>query len=187
MARRLVDEATTIEGLTGLFRDGGFEGTSLADIAAATGMQKSSLYHRFPGGKAQMAADVIAAVGQQFAGDVLAPLATDQPLDDRIRAVGLRLRAFYEEGARSCLLDVLSIGTPGPDAAAGLATAAAGWIGAFAALAGEAGADADHATIRAQDAIGAIEGALVLARATGDRRPVDRAIDRLAETLLGTH
>jgi TetR/AcrR family transcriptional repressor of lmrAB and yxaGH operons len=184
MAVRRVDEATMIEGLTALFRAGGFEGTSLADIAVATGLQKSSLYHRFPGGKAQMAADVATAVAGRFAGEVLAPLTGDEPPEARIRSVGDRLRAFYADGERSCLLDVLSIGMPGPAAAAGLAAAAAGWTAAFAAVAREAGADAETATARAQDAIGAIEGALVLARATGDRRPFDRAIERLAATLL---
>jgi hypothetical protein len=55
----------------------------------------------------------------------------------------------------------------------------------FASLAREAGADEEAARARAQDAIAAIEGALVVSRVTGDRSAFTRAIDGLAERLLG--
>jgi hypothetical protein len=40
--------------------------------------------------------------------------------------------------------------------------------------------------MRAQDAIAAIEGGLVLARATGDVGAFMRAVERLPETLVGS-
>lgn len=184
MAPRLVTDSELIERLTDLFRRAGFDGASLGDIAEATGLQKSSLYHRFPGGKQQMAAEVAAAVGEHFATSTLAPLGTDEPLEERLRAVGRNLDAFYESGARNCLLDMLSIGEPGPDASAKLAAAASAWIGAFAAVAREAGADTPTSIARAQDAVAGIEGSLVLARLTGDKRPFSRAIERLGDVLI---
>jgi AcrR family transcriptional regulator len=186
VAPRLVTDSQLIERLTDLFGRAGFDGASIGDIAAATGLQKSSLYHRFPGGKQQMAAEVAAAVGDQFATSILVPLDTDEPLEERIRTVGRNLDAFYDSGARYCLLDMLSVGEPGPDARANLAAAAAGWIGAFTAVAREAGADTATAIARAQDAVASIEGALVVARVTGDQRPFSRAIERLGDTLLAT-
>jgi TetR/AcrR family transcriptional repressor of lmrAB and yxaGH operons len=186
MAPRLVTDAELTERLTDLFRRTGFDGASLGGIAAATGLQKSSLYHRFPGGKQQMAAEVAGAMGERFANVVLAPLRGAQPLEERVRGVGRNLEAFYERGARNCLLDMLTIGEPGADASANLAAAAQAWIAAFAAVAREAGADRSTSIARAQDAIAAIEGSLVLARVTGDKRPFTRAVARLGDTLLGS-
>lgn len=185
MPPRLVSDTELVDRLTDLFRSEGFEASSLNEIAKATGLQKSSLYHRFPDGKEQMAADVAAAVITRFATEILAPLATDAPAEERIRAVGRNLDAFYEGGDRRCLLDVLSIGHPGPAAATALAEAGNGWVGAFASVARGAGARPKVALARAQDAIAGIEGALVLARVTGDKAPFARAIDRLPDLLLG--
>ncbi len=186
VAPRLVSDSQLIERLTDLFRRAGFDGVSLRAIAEATGLQQSSLYHRFPGGKQQMAAEVAAAVGERFATSILAPLSSDEPVESRIRAVGRNLEAFYDGGTRSCLLDMLSVGEPGADATAKLAAAAAAWIAAFAAIAREAGADKPTAIARAQDAVAAIEGALVVSRVTGDRRPFRRSIQQLDAILTGS-
>jgi len=185
MAPRLVTDIQLVDRLTGLFRQVGYDGASLGAIAAATGLQKSSLYHRFPGGKQQMAAEASASVIQEFAGSVLAPVGSEAPLHERVTAIAANLDGFYDGGARYCLLDMLSVGDPGVDAASNLAAAAMAWISVFATLAREAGADEATARARAQDAIAAIEGALVVSRVTGDRSAFTRAIDGLAERLLG--
>ena len=185
MPPRLVSDTELVDRLTDLFRNEGFEASSLNEIARATGLQKSSLYHRFPGGKEQMAADVAAAVTERFATEILAPLVGDGPLEARIREVGRNLDAFYEGGERRCLLDVLSVGHPGRAASSALADAGNGWVAVFATVARDAGADETTALARAQDAVAGIEGALVLARVTGDKAAFARAIDRLPDLLLG--
>ncbi len=184
---RLVTDAQLFDRLTDVFRSAGFEGASLSDLAIATGLQKSSLYHRFPGGKAQMAAEVAERLGKRDVEQALAPLFADGPIEARLRRVGRSLTAFYEGGAKSCLLDTMSIGAAGPDARRALAAAANRWIQGFARVAAESGADEAEAQIRAQDAIAAIEGALVLARVTKNTGPFARAIQQLPAVLLGTH
>jgi AcrR family transcriptional regulator len=185
MAPRLVSDTELIGRLTGLFRRVGFDGASIGAIAEATGLQKSSLYHRFPGGKQQMAAEAAAAVGDEFATSVLAPPASDATVTERIAALAANLDRFYDGGKQYCLLDMLTVGDPGPDATSKLASAAEAWIGVFASLAREAGADEAAAVARAQDAVAAIEGGLVVARVTGDRGAFGRAIDALPERLTG--
>ena len=56
-----IDDGELIARLSGVFRDVGYEGATLSALAAATGLQKASLYHRYPGGKQQMADEVLAA------------------------------------------------------------------------------------------------------------------------------
>ena len=46
-----------------VFRESGYDGTSISRITEKTGLGKGSLYHFFPGGKAEMAAAVLADAG----------------------------------------------------------------------------------------------------------------------------
>ena len=52
--------------------------TSTPAITAGTGLGKGSLYHLFPGGKAEMAAAVLAEIDAWFEAAVFAPL-RDRP------------------------------------------------------------------------------------------------------------
>ena len=67
MPPRIVSEDQLLDSLVGVFGDRGYDAASLSDIASATGLQKSSLYHRFPGGKQQMATEVADRIGSVFA------------------------------------------------------------------------------------------------------------------------
>ena len=183
VAPRIVSEEDVLAGLTELFRGCGYEAATLTEIATATGLQKSSLYHRFPGGKKQMAAEVATGVGERFAKDILAPLGEHGALNERVREVGRRLTEFYANGHRACLLDALSFGEPGSAASDALKVAANAWTDAFASVSRAAGHRPAEALTLAQDAIAAIEGALVIARVTGDDRCFRRAIKRLPASL----
>ena len=183
MPGRSVDDERLAERLLDVFREVGFEGASLSRISEATGLGRSSLYHHFPRGKEQMAERVAERVAERFAGEVLAAAGVEEPLVDRIEAIAEALDGFYEGGRRSCVLDTLTVGTPGEATSGCLRAAARAWIGVFASLAGEAGVPARLARERAEDAVCAIEGALVVARATGDTGPFRRALATLGERL----
>ena len=182
---KITDE-DLLERLRRVFQDHGFEGASLSRISEATGLEKASLYHRFPGGKDQMAEAVLAHVGRWFVENLLAPLRETGPVAARIRETGRRIQAFYEDGRRSCVLDTLSLrdGSPALHEAVGRTYAA--WRDSFAAAAREAGLPAGLARRRAEEAIMSIHGALVLARATGDTKPFARALARLPDLLTSS-
>ena len=90
------------------FRAYGFDGASLAKISDSTGLIKASLYWRFPSGKEAMAEAALEAVGEHFAGYVLKPVDEPGPLHERISLVAERLREFYGDGKKECLLDTLT-------------------------------------------------------------------------------
>lgn len=182
----MVSDGELLERLTAVFRRHGYDGASLSVISDATGLQRSSLYHRFPGGKEEMAAEAARALGGHFGGQVLAPLGGDEPVGVRLAAVSGALLRFYDGGGAGCLLDVLTIGSPGPATTNALAEVTRAWIAAFAGAARQAGFAPADARRRAEDAIAAIEGGLVLARVTGDRKAFRRALQRLGPTLTGT-
>ena len=173
---------TVVERLIETFRNCGFEGASLSKISESTGLVKASLYHHFPGGKEEMAGAVLRAVAGQFTSDVLAPLGEPGDPSARVHKVAQRLKRFYDGGSRPCLLNSLSLGTAGPVRET-VKQVMDAWLDAFTAVAKESGAPAAEARRRAEDAIAAIEGSLLVARLRGDKRPFQRALDSLARRL----
>lgn len=170
MALPSINDADLAENVLELFRQQGYEGTTLSDLAAASGLEKASLYYRFPGGKKDMALAAAAYVGQWFAENIFAPLNEPGPPADRIRKVVRKLRVFYGDGAKPCVLDSLSLRGGPPELAAALSDAYKAWLDAFAAIARESGLSRRLADDRARQALIQIEGSLVLSRVTGNHK-----------------
>lgn len=171
--------------ITDLFRNQGYDGTSLSRIMKATGLVKASLYHRFSGGKEEMAATVMDRVVGEFASNLLAPLNESGDPAERLRETGERLRKFYGSGKKSCLLDTLTLNRETPFVKARAKAALEFWIDSFARFAAESsGLSPVLAIERAQDAVSALEGGLVIARVSGNRAPFMRAIESLPERLM---
>jgi len=169
--------------LANTFQAYGYEGTSLAKISEATGLIKASLYYRFPGGKEEMAEAALAAVDRRFAEYILLPLEEPGEPAVRLRKVSRRLRAFYADGRRACLLNTLTLAGSPPPVLAHARQTLEFWVGKFAQVAAECGAGPEAARVAAQDAVGALEGALVLSRVTGSTAPFRRTIRSLDERL----
>jgi TetR/AcrR family transcriptional repressor of lmrAB and yxaGH operons len=179
-----IENEKLLEQLTRVFQQYGYEGASLSRISEATGLERASLYHRFPGGKDQMAEAVLEHVAGTFE-EVLSPLYESGSLAARIRESGRRLQEFYEDGSVSCVLDTLSLRAGSRALHEAIGRAYSAWREAFAAAAREAGFPSVSARRRAEEAIMSIHGALVLARATGDKSPFRRVIARLPDLLTG--
>ncbi len=180
-----IDEDTLIARLARVFSDTGFEGATLSQLSAATGLQRASLYHRFPGGKTQMAEEVLQAAADWMGEHVIGPLRSDLPPADRIAAITGPLETFYDGGRKACLLNMLSsprIET-GPFSAQ-IAAMLAELIAALTETARAAGADPATARLRAERAVMLLQGSLVLARGTGSTEPFRRFLATLAEELL---
>ena len=183
MARSRVNDAALAEKALELFRQQGYEGTSLNDLAAASGLEKASLYYRFPGGKKDMALAAAAHVGQWFEANIFAPLNEPGPPADRIKTVARKLRIFYGDGAKPCVLDSLSLRGGPPELAAALSGAYKSWLAAFAAIARESGLSRRLAEDRARQALIQIEGSLVLSRVTGNRKIFLEMLSKLHDLL----
>jgi TetR/AcrR family transcriptional repressor of lmrAB and yxaGH operons len=170
--------------LAEVFRTAGYEGASLGALAQAAGLRKASLYHRFPGGKAQMAEAVLDRVRRLF--DVLLePMRTHPDPRSGIVASAGRIGEFYGNGLLSCALDTLPL-SGAPDSVRQKAAAVAeSWITAMADAARRAGRPAGQARAAAEDAFASIEGGLVYGRLFADGAPFQRALAALPGQLLG--
>jgi AcrR family transcriptional regulator len=180
-----VEPDDLIDRLTDVFRTVGYDGATLRKLSQATGLQRASLYHRFPGGKQEMAEVVLAHAGAWLDTHVLAPLSGSGTPHARLQKMAEALDRFYVQGGKSCLLDSLSFGEGSALFHAHIRTAFAHWIEALAALVVEStGCPTAEAHRRAEDAVLRIQGALVLARGTGKTQPFQRVLQQLPSLLL---
>jgi len=181
----VLSEQQIVATLTDVFRTHGYEGASLKIIAKATGLARASLYHRFPGGKAEMAEAVMNRAQAWLESEALAPLREEfLPPRDRIRAMAVHLDAFYQSGKKSCLLDALSIGEPGSPLLRLTKGALDLWTRELAVAVAAAGFSQAEARDRAERAVILIQGALVVARVREDPAPFRQILAEMPEQLL---
>ena len=176
-AKEITDDAL-LDGLVRVFQAYGYEGASVKLLAEATGLGRASLYHRFPGGKEEMALAALGRVDAVFGGYVLAPLGEAGEPAARVRRMSDRMLEFYDMGRKSCLLDTLSMG--GEEALQrSIKDSFAALHEALGRIAHEAGASPAAARKRAERAVIELQGALVWARASGDTEPFERVMKSL--------
>ena len=183
MAYRTVTDDDLLDRALDLFRTYGFEGVSLSQLSEAIGLEKASLYHRYPCGKDQIVLAVVARVARWFGEHVFAPLKTAASPRARVAVVAEQLRVFYSDGTKPCITDVLSISGGSDELRTTLRIALQAWLKAFAEIAKESGLSARLSRLRAEEAIVRIEGSLVVARVLGDSQPFQRVIKFLPDML----
>jgi TetR/AcrR family transcriptional repressor of lmrAB and yxaGH operons len=180
-----VDDNQLLDRLTEVFRLYGYDGASLSLISEVTRLQRASLYHRFPGGKEEMALAVLSKVDHWFVTHILAPLSEPGDPAKRVRKMAQRLDKFYNCGRHSCLLDTLSLSDATKAIQQHTQRSFNAWLDALTAIARESEVKTTMARRRAADALVQIQGALVFSRTTGDARPFKRVLAGLPTLLTG--
>jgi AcrR family transcriptional regulator len=180
----VISKFEVVERLTEAFRRHGYDGASLARLSEVTGLGRSSLYHHFPGGKAEMARAVMDYADDWLQKAVVDVLQGPGTPHERLNLMLHNLDEFYLSGRSSCLLGIMTIGDGRDVVSSHVRHALERWIDALARLLEEAGADALKAQGRAEDAIMRLQGAIVLARGLDDPRPFRRLIDRFGEEIF---
>jgi AcrR family transcriptional regulator len=182
--RTVAERADVLPVLGEVFREHGFEGASLAIIGERTGLGKGSLYHFFPGGKEDMAEAVLAEIDGWFKTHIFQPL-LEEP--DAARAIARTLKAvedYFRAGRRVCLVGALALNDSRDLFGRRIKGYFAAWNDALAAALARAGHDRKSARALAEDALAAIQGGLVLARAMNDPALFQRAVTRTKARLL---
>jgi AcrR family transcriptional regulator len=183
MAHKTISDEDLLEKALRLFRASGFEGVSVNDLATATGLEKASLYHRFPGGKEEIALAVLGRVSDWFEQNVFRLLRTQTSPRKRVHIVSDKLKEFYGDGTLSCVTDVLSLPNGSRHIAEKLRIAMQAWLKSFTEIAEESGMSAEEARSRAEEAVMKIQGSLVLSRVLGNAVPFQQVIKGLPDLL----
>jgi TetR/AcrR family transcriptional regulator, lmrAB and yxaGH operons repressor len=187
-----MSKQTYVPTLLKLFRQFGYEGVTLSKISQETGLGKASLYHHFPGGKAEMADAALAQVNQWLETSILQILADAASLGKNPKAMPIDLfqsmceevNHFFKGGQNSCLWAVLVLEQSSDNLFhPQISRAFAQWVEAIANVLITAGLDETLAKQRGEDAIIAIQGALILSHGLNDFAPFQRVLQKLPQQL----
>lgn len=167
-----------------VFRLHGYEGASLSQLTEATGLGKGSLYNFFPGGKEQMAVEVIAEIDGWFERNVFAPLRDSDDPSGGLRTMFDATEQYFHSGRRVCLVGMLALGSSRDLFAKQVHGYFERWRSALASALRRAGSEQTEAGRAAEAIVLEIQGALVLARAVNDPGVFTRALKRLRQRHL---
>jgi TetR/AcrR family transcriptional regulator, lmrAB and yxaGH operons repressor len=167
-----------------VFRQYGYEGTSLSMLSKAAGLGKASLYHYFPQGKQGMANAVVDYMASSFEERVLRTLRTAGTPESKICLMCQALDDYYAHGNNNCFLAILSWGEADKLFHEQVKQRLEIWIDTLTRVLVEAGIEPQLAHERSQDAIVAIQGALVLVRILDEPAIFTRILNNMPKKLL---
>ena len=169
-----------------VFRQHGYEGTSLTMLSRATGLGKASLYHYFPKGKQGMANAVMEYIASSFKEEVLQPLENTNPPQEKIVNMCRALTDFYANGTNNCFLAIMSVGEADSLFHNQVKHRLEIWINAITEILIAAGIEPQNAKERSQNAIAEIQGALILVRILDEPKIFIRILEKLPKKLIQT-
>jgi AcrR family transcriptional regulator len=177
--RTIYEKSDVIPLLAEIFRELGYEGTSFGTITERTGISKGSLYHFFPGGKDEMAAEVLAAIEHWFIEQVYEPLERGDPAQ-AIERMWTSVDDYFRSGRRVCLVGAFALDATRDRFAAAIRDYFERWLRALANCLKRAGVSPPEAKRLAEEIVLGIQGALVLTRALDDNVVFNRTLKRLS-------
>lgn len=184
MPAQILSKDEVLDRLLDAFRDKGYEGASLSELSEATGLNKSSLYHHFPGGKEEMAIEVLAHLDHQLAAGLYEPLKSAKTPAKKLAIMLDGIDAFYDGGRKACLLERMCTSAGRAQFRKPLRRAFSAWMEAVEAICVEAGLPKTAARARAEDFVVRIEGALVVCAGQDDVGVFARTIKELRTSVL---
>ncbi len=188
MPAAIITREEALARLAECFRMLGYDGASLSALTDASGLGKGSLYNYFPGGKEQMAAEVLAHIDAWFEAEVYAPLRQTKNPRAAIAAMFQATEDYFHGGGRVCLVGAFALDATRDRFAAAVHDYFARWITALAKALKRGGAAEPRQ--RAEGIVAGIQGALTLARALDEpalfrrqlhemRKQIDQALPAL--------
>jgi len=184
-ARRRDGRRRLLEGALALLAERGYAAMELRDVAVRGDAPRGSIYHHFPGGKSQLAAEAATLEGERVRQTIERSLA-ERGLRETLLMFGeiFRRRAADHPDRIGCPVAAAALARPeDPALAAAAAAAFRSWEEAIATALRAEGVAAKQAAPFAALVVSTIEGALVRARAAGDHAPLDDAVAGLAQAL----
>jgi TetR/AcrR family transcriptional regulator, lmrAB and yxaGH operons repressor len=185
MPAPLMSKDEVVDRLFAVFREQGYDGATLAQLSRGSGLGKSSLYHYFPGGKDDMAAAVLGRAGDWLRANLAATAEGPGTPRERLGRMLKALDAVYAGGKNACVIGNLVTGSARRRFQRGLRDTFMLWVGALERLAADSGVPPRIARSRAEDAVAAVQGAIILSGALADPTPFRRALRAIPDALLG--
>lgn len=166
-----------LDKLTAVIASSGYDGSSLADFSAATGLSKASLYHFFPGGKRDIAQQCLIRSGMKLQKWVIAPLQGRAVAAARLNTSLDGVARYYGGERPSCLMNILSLTENAADFLPGIQAGLKAWQDALKLTFLALGNSDKESGQEALSFLRQIQGALVLCQVDQSRDPLERVLD----------
>ncbi|WP_421859875.1 TetR/AcrR family transcriptional regulator [Oceanicaulis sp.] len=170
-----------------LFQEKGFAATGLSEILDRAQMPKGSLYHHFPGGKAELGVAAMESAGQVLHQTLTARQESQGTSAEAIRAFAQDLAGWLESSAytRGCPIATVALeqANGAPELVAAIRSAFDRVIQGLAEQLVAEGQTRERARQLATLCLSTLEGALILARSQHSSDPVRMAGEELARLL----
>jgi AcrR family transcriptional regulator len=176
-----------LNGARQLLAERGYAGMELRDVAERGKAPRGSIYHHFPGGKRQLAAEAAEFEGTEIRENIERALA-ERGVRETLGLLGemFRRRVANHPERIGCPIAAVALARREDPALAATATSVfQSWERPIAAALEDEGVDAARAATFAGLAVSTVEGALLRARAAGSQEPLDSAIEGLGQALDG--
>jgi len=168
-----------------LMRERGVEATSFTEVLARSSAPRGSIYHHFPGGKAELVVEATRYAGDYIAASMIAAHERGDP-EAALRGFGAWWHRVLSESGFEAGCPVVAATLEGerlPAARDAAADAFRAWESIFAAALERSGAEPDRARSLGTLMIAALEGAIILARAERSMAPLSRVVEELIATV----
>lgn len=184
MSRTVAERKDVVAMLAETFREHGYDGTSLSLITEKTGLGKGSLYHFFPGGKEEMAEAVLGDIAAWFRTHIFDALRSTENPEQALDQMFAGVDGYFRQGRRLCLMGVIAASGAHDRFARDLNGYFSDWRTDLAATLERAGTPNADCAALAEEIIGGIQGALILARSLDDPGAFGRVLARLKTRCL---
>jgi TetR/AcrR family transcriptional repressor of lmrAB and yxaGH operons len=174
-----------LAGARHLLAEKGYAGMELRDVADRGEAPRGSIYHHFPGGKRQLAAEAAALEGREIRTMIKGSLAERGVRGTLALFGGIFRRRVADHPERiGCPVAAAALARPEDPALAAAATEAfQSWEEPIAEALTQEGVAPSQAADFAGLVVSTIEGALLRARAAGSQAPLDSAVAGLEQAL----
>ncbi|MCL7425358.1 TetR/AcrR family transcriptional regulator [Streptomyces sp. YS415] len=170
-----------------LLREYGASATSIDRVLAHSGAPRGSVYHHFPGGRAQLIDEAVELAGDFIAGLIHAAMQTDDPLEAVDAFFVLwRDRLLESDFRAGCPIAAVAVETndDAPQLARSAAAVFARWQEALAALFVRHGLTEERSRRLGAFVIAAVEGAVIMCRAERNTAPIEAAAAEIHDLLI---
>ena len=178
MPRSTLVRKEIVGHLCDVFRSHGYEGTTMAVLSQATGLQKSSLYPHFPGGKNEMLETAVLATIVELERRVFRFLDTNDAAAKRIAQVLGGFETYTNGGRRSCLLAVIAQSSVAENFKSRIGAQFSAWITRLSTTLVEFGHGPKRADTLALETLETLYGSLVVGRLLGAFEIFDLSLER---------
>lgn len=179
-----MDKSELLTLLQPTFAAHGFNGASVARLAAATGLGKASLYHHFPGGKNEIAGVLLRQAVEQLQAKVFVANGKRSTPNERLAGVIDRFVEYCDDGQGYCLVALFAQEQAPVIDQPAIAELFAAWRGVLAQCYEADGYKPKAANRAAAALINTLYGALLMARMTDEPKLFLQAAKRCKNQLL---